>query len=641
MRAWRSSNLSRAARKRVRAQPIDEQSLERGAQFIALSGVAQIELARAAGVGGIHPFGGELVARLRFQLPEAVLGVVGGDLGERAKLRADVIVHHVGAEEAEGGERAGARRDENAPHAEFLGHRRGVYRAGTPERQQREGGQIDAALGGKDPHFVGHAHVDNALDAGGGFDHVHMQGIGDVALQRRARRTGVERLRAAEEVIGVEVAAYEVGVGDRGPGTAASIAGRPRIGAGALRPDIEEAAAVDPGDRAAAGGDRRHVERGYVDLPARDHPLGDFERHPAFDEGDVGAGAAHVEGHKAAPRVLAREIGARLRAGGGAGKQRMHGVAAGDRRRKRHHAAVRLHQKTLLGPDPVGIQTAVEMTDVVHHDRLEISVEQRRREPRPFADARQHLARQRDVDGGIFGLDQRARFLLVRGIHEREQVADRDRLDAGALELARGAADRLAVERHEHPTGVVAALGNFPGEALGRDGGRLRIEVIEQISVARLALDFLHSSIALGDEQSDLGAAHFQQRIGGDGGAVGEKTDLVRRNTSGDQLGEPVEHAERGILRRARDLLDRKLARFGVEQHEIGMGAADVDAETIARLVHVGLRVANCAGVMPAQAGIQQSPAGVPFTAASAATGSCAFADDDSCRVANYSSRFK
>ena len=71
------------------------------------------------------------------------------------------------------------------------------------------------------------------------------------------------------------------------------------------------------------------------------------------------------------------------------------------------------------------------------------------------------------------------------------------------------------------------------------------------------------------------------------------------------ELGEPVEHAERGIFRRARDLLDRKLARFGVEQHEIGMGAADVDAETIARLVHVGLRVANCAGVMPAQAGIQ------------------------------------
>ena len=55
------------------------------------------------------------------------------------------------------------------------------------------------------------------------------------------------------------------------------------------------------------------------------------------------------------------------------------------------------------------VEPAVEMIDVVHQHRLEIGVEQRGREPRPFADARQHLARQRDVHAGTFLLRISAR----------------------------------------------------------------------------------------------------------------------------------------------------------------------------------------------------------------------------------------
>ena len=283
---------------------------------------------------------------------------------------------------------------ENAPHAELLGDRGGVHGAGSAERQQREGGEIDPALRRKDAHLVRHAHVDDALDAGGGRRHIHLQGIGDKRLEGGARCRDIELLRAAKEIVRVEVAAHEVSVGDRRPQAAASIAGRAGIGARALRADIEEAAAVDPGDRTAAGGYRGHIERGHVNLPARDHALSDFERGAAFDEGDVGAGAAHVERDEAAPRVLAREMGARLRARGRAGKQRMHGAAARDRSRKRHDAAVRLHQEALLRAQAGRVQALVEMTDVVHHDRLEIGVEQGGGEPRPFANARQDLARQ-------------------------------------------------------------------------------------------------------------------------------------------------------------------------------------------------------------------------------------------------------
>ena len=51
-------------------------------------------------------------------------------------------------------------------------------------------------------------------------------------------------------------------------------------------------------------------------------------------------------------------------------------------------------------------------------------------------------------------------------------------------------------------------------------------------------------------------AAHLQQRVGGDGGAVSEKTDVSGRDALGNESPEPLEHAQRGIFRRARDLLD-------------------------------------------------------------------------------------
>ena len=95
--------------------------------------------------------------------------------------------------------------------------------------------------------------------------------------------------------------------------------------------------------------------------------LGGFQRHAALDEGDVGAGAAHVERDEAAARVVLGEIGAGLRAGGRAGEQRVHGAAAADRCGERHHAAVRLHQEALLGFDAGDIEAVVEVVDVTHH----------------------------------------------------------------------------------------------------------------------------------------------------------------------------------------------------------------------------------------------------------------------------------
>src|SRR5262249_8618815 len=116
-------------RERLRRQPFRKQALDRRAQLVALASVTQVQLADEACRRRGHAFGGELSACLSFQLAENVLGVLGVDLGKRAQLGADVVVHHVGAEEAERGERARTRRDPDAPHPKLLGDRGGMHRA--------------------------------------------------------------------------------------------------------------------------------------------------------------------------------------------------------------------------------------------------------------------------------------------------------------------------------------------------------------------------------------------------------------------------------------------------------------------------------------------------------------------------------
>ena len=189
----------------------------------------------------------------------------------------------------------GRGRHDDAAHAEFLGDRRGMHRAGAAERQQRELAEIDAAPRREHAHLVGHAHVDDAADAGRGFGDAHSHRLGDFCFERDARGIGIEFLAAAEEIIRIEEAADNVGVGHRRIGAAAAVAHRARIGAGALRADSEEAGAVDPHDRAAAGRDRGEIERRNIELAARHDAFGHFERRAALDKSDVATGAAHVE----------------------------------------------------------------------------------------------------------------------------------------------------------------------------------------------------------------------------------------------------------------------------------------------------------------------------------------------------------
>ncbi len=105
----------------------------------------------------------------------------------------------------------------------------------------------------------------------------------------------VEPAVAAEEIVRVEIAEHEVGVGDGRLGAALAVAGRSRHRAGAFRPDMQDAAGIDPRDRAAAGADARDVEAVQRDAVAADLAVHDQRRRAVHHQADIGRGAAHVE----------------------------------------------------------------------------------------------------------------------------------------------------------------------------------------------------------------------------------------------------------------------------------------------------------------------------------------------------------
>ena len=86
--------------------------------------------------------------------------------------------------------------------------------------------------------------------------------LADMLGDRAPRGLDVERFQfAAERALRIDAAEHDLRVGQRRPRIALPVAGGARHRARAFRPDLQQAAAIDPGDRAAAradGGDLDH-----------------------------------------------------------------------------------------------------------------------------------------------------------------------------------------------------------------------------------------------------------------------------------------------------------------------------------------------------------------------------------------------
>ena len=181
-------------------------------------------------------------------------------------------------------------------------------RAGAAEGHQAELPRVVAALHRDDAERLAHVGVDHLDDARGGLRDAEAERRRDVLGDRALGGGAAYRQAAVEQRGAVEVAEHDVRVRHGRAGAAAAVGGGAGRGAGAVRPDLERAAGVDPGDAAAAGADLREVDHRHADrvAGAGDPALGVagaadlvLRRHrdlAADDHAGLGRGAAHVEG---------------------------------------------------------------------------------------------------------------------------------------------------------------------------------------------------------------------------------------------------------------------------------------------------------------------------------------------------------
>ena len=146
-------------------------------------------------------------------------------------------------------------------------------------------------------------------------------------------------------------------------------------------------------------------------------------------------------------------------------------------------------------------------------------------------------------------------------------------------ERARRLTHLLLVER-EHDLAVgVDALGHLEAQ-LPRDE-RLEGALQAVRGRAGAAPELQHVAEAARGDQPGPGALALEQRVGRRRRAVDERLDLAGRDAS---FGERREHALRLVPRRGRHLGGPDGAGRLVEQHEVGEGAADVDADDDGRV---------------------------------------------------------
>ena len=239
--------------------------------------------------------------------------------------------------------------------------------------------------------------------------------LGDLLLDRALGGRDVELHLPAEEILRIEHAEHEVGVGRRRLGAAAAVAGRARIGAGAARPDAQ-LAEFDRGDAAAAGADRIDVDRAHLHVGAGDGEFRARDRPPADDHADVEAGAADIGGQDV---VGADQFAHRLRAhdaGGGPREQREHRPVV--EHGGRQHAAGAGHHQHRHAHAGLA-QRVFQPREIAAGHRPERGVGRRGRHPRIFADRRRNLVREADEGVGQFLTHNLAQAQLVHRIDDR------------------------------------------------------------------------------------------------------------------------------------------------------------------------------------------------------------------------------
>ena len=225
-----------------------------------------------------------------------------------------------------------------------------MQRAAAAERHGDEARRIVAALDRNQADRAGHARFGDAHDRRRGVVGGEAERLADMGSRWRACAASTSSDfssppsgRAA--LMRPSTTWASVSVGRVLP---CAVAGRARHRAGAFRADLQQAAAIDRGDRAAARADGGDLDHRRADHQAEiDRGLRRDRDLAAGDQRDVERGAAEIAGDEIVEAGGLGERRAGDHAGGRAGQRGAHRQLP--RGRGRHDAAVRLHDVQLAG----------------------------------------------------------------------------------------------------------------------------------------------------------------------------------------------------------------------------------------------------------------------------------------------------
>ena len=300
------------------------------------------------------------------------------------------------------------------------------------------------------------------------------------------------------------------------------------------------------------------------------------------DEGEVEARAAHVAGeHVFEPgRLTEPGCGDRARRGTGQhGLRRRVARGAGG-----HHSPVALHQQELV-PEAGVLESLLGGSDVARHQRLHPAVQGGGARALELADLREHLRTGADeCVGPKLARDFRRPPLVGRIRIGMDEVND-ERLAARVAQGGHRVPELVLVERENDPALRVDTLGHVEAQ-LARNQ---RLEAAAQPPAARPGASTELKGVAepAGCDQPALRALAFQDRVGGDGGAVHQGLD----GPGGSAARVDSRHEALGLCAGcARDLCNLESARLAIEGEYIGEGTAYVHTDAISSLsslVHV------------------------------------------------------
>ncbi len=350
-------------------------------------------------------------------------------------MRAHELVAQVGGQHAPGREHRGHARHHHAGDLEHPRDLGDVKPRRAAEREQREASRVGAPPHRDQPDALRHVGIDHAVDAFRRRQQTEAEPRRH-AFHRGLRRRRVQAGAPAEEAGRIEQPQDEVGVGDGGRGAAAPVARGPGHRPRALRPDVEDAARVHPGDRAAARAERVDVDARQRDL-ARPTALSPVRcgSPPSSSAMSVLVPPMSKVMRLPSPSSRARVPAARD-AAGRAGEHRARGQA--HRVRDGRDPAVRLHDQDVARVAGLA-QPRAQAAQVAAEHRAHVGVHHGGAEALVLLDLREHLGGERHVGVGQEPREQLP-GLAARGADRGRSAGSRPR----PRRLPRRASRRIA-----------------------------------------------------------------------------------------------------------------------------------------------------------------------------------------------------